>query len=49
MTRANLGTGEWEPQGIGSRRGAEDVGVGSRKELKAVKGWRTPVSVPVEN
>ena len=49
MTRANLGTGEREPQGIGSRRGVEDMGVGSRKELKAVKGRRTPVSIPVEN
>ena len=47
--QANLEIGEQELQGIGFRRGAEDVGVSSRNELKPIKGRRTPVSVPVEN
>ena len=45
----DLGIGERKPQGIGSRRGVEDVGVGSRRELKAVRGRRMQVLVPIEN
>jgi len=34
----DLGTGERKPQGIGSRRGVKNVGVNSRRDLKAVRG-----------
>ena len=44
-----MGTGEREPQGIGSRKKVENIGVGSRKGLKAVKGQRTLVLIPVKN
>ena len=45
----DLGTGEWKLQEIGSCRGVEDVGIGSHRELKAVRGWRMWVLIPIEN
>jgi len=45
----DLGTGERKLQGIGSRRGVEDISVSSRKELKAVRRRRKRVIIPAEN
>jgi len=45
----NLGIGEWKLQGIGSCKGVEDVGIGSCRELKAVRGQKTQVLIPTKN